>query len=73
MHVVQTSIELSILYFKRSQVAISIFFLYLYVPEDCFIMDKCADPNEILHYVAFHLDLHCLPKYPFTSIQNEEY
>ena len=22
-----------------------------------------ADPDEMPHFVAFHLDLHCLPKY----------
>ena len=31
-----------------------------------------ADPGEILHYAAFHLGLHCLPKYLFSGIQNEE-
>ena len=27
--------------------------------------------DEMPHYVAFHLGLHCLPKYLFTSVQNE--
>ena len=31
-----------------------------------------ADPGEMLPYAAFHLGLHCLPKYMFTSIQNEK-
>ena len=26
-----------------------------------------ADPDEMLHFVAFHLGLHYLPKYPFSS------
>ena len=26
---------------------------------------KIADPDEILHYAALHLGLHCFPKYPF--------
>ena len=30
-----------------------------------------ADPDEMPPYVAFHLGLHCLPKYLFTGIQNE--
>ena len=30
-----------------------------------------ADPDEMPLYVAFHLGLHCLPKYIFTDIQNE--
>ena len=25
-----------------------------------------AEPNEMPYSVAFHLDIHCLPKYPFT-------
>ena len=31
-----------------------------------------ADPNEMPTYVAFHLGLHCLPKYVFTGIQTEK-
>ena len=27
--------------------------------------------HEMLHYEAFHLGLHCLPKYLFACIQNE--
>ena len=30
-----------------------------------------ADPDEMPPKVAFHLGLHCLPKYMLTSIQNE--
>ena len=26
-----------------------------------------ADSDEMQHYAAFHLGLHCLPKYPFRS------
>ena len=33
------------------------------------ILAKSADPDEILHYVAFHLDIHCLLKYPFRGFQ----
>ena len=47
-----TSMDLSILYFKVSQVKIS-------VPED---LANSADTDEI------HLDLHCLPKYLLTRI-----
>ena len=25
---------------------------------------KSVDPDEMLHFAAFHLDLHCLQKYP---------
>ena len=65
--------DLSILYFKRSHVEISKF-QYISVPEDCFylIEQNSADPDEMLHHAAFHLGLHCLQKYLFTSIQNEK-
>ena len=35
--------------------------------EMCFIFGNSADPDEMPHYAAFHLDLHCLPKYPCFS------
>ena len=31
-----------------------------------------AEPGEMTPYVAFHLGLHCLPKYMFTGIQNDK-
>ena len=31
-----------------------------------FILANSADPDEIQHYAAFHLDLHCLPKYMYS-------
>ena len=34
------------------------------------ILENSADPDEMLHDAAFHLGLHCLPTYLFTSIQN---
>ena len=36
------------------------------------IFENSADPDEMLPYVEFHLGHHCLPKYLFTSIQNEK-
>ena len=29
------------------------------------ILTNSADPDEMQHYAAFHLDLHCLTKNPF--------
>ena len=26
-----------------------------------------VDPDEMSHYAAVHLELHCLPKYPFRG------
>ena len=28
-----------------------------------FVLENSADPDEMPHYAAFHLGLHCLPKY----------
>ena len=32
-----------------------------------FVLAKSVDPDEMPHYAAFHLGLHCLPKYAFRS------
>ena len=36
-----------------------------------YILTNSADPDEMPHYAAFHLGLHCLRMYIFTGIQNE--
>ena len=41
------------------------------VPEDWFILAHNADSDQMLRYFAFHLNLHGLAKYLFTSFQNE--
>ena len=35
------------------------------------ILANSADPDKMQHYAAFHLGLHCLPKYmyPFRGFQ----
>ena len=33
------------------------------------ILKKSADPDEMQHHAAFHMGLHCLPKYPFRGFQ----
>ena len=37
--------------------------------EDFFVLESSADPDEMPHYAAFHLGLHCLQKYLFRSHQ----
>ena len=32
------------------------------------MLANIADPDEMQHYAAFHLGLHCLPKHPFRGI-----
>ena len=41
--------------------------IYLSLKID-FVLANSADPNEMAHYVAFHLCLHCLLKYPFCGL-----
>ena len=54
-----------IIYFEGSQVIISkYFFLSLKIT---FVLANSVDPDEMLHYEAFHQGLHCLPKYSFRS------
>ena len=38
--------------------------------EDFFGLSNSVDLNKMPHYVAFHLDSHCLPKYPFRGFQS---
>ena len=43
---------------------------FLKTLEIVFILANSTSPNEMGLCVEFHLGLHCLPKYLFTSIQN---
>ena len=57
------------MYFRGSQVEFSLnydVFLSPYVDQ---ILANSADPDEMQHYAAFHLVLHCLPEYPFRGFQ----
>ena len=63
--------ELSILFFKGSQVKNSIK-RHISVPNIVIILANSADLDEMPQYAAFHLVLHCLLKYLFTHIQNEK-
>ena len=33
-----------------------------------FVLANSVDPDEMLHYLAFHLGFHCLPKYELSCI-----
>ena len=39
--------------------------------EFIFKLANSAEHDEMPPYVAFHLDLHCLPNYTFSSTQYE--
>ena len=41
-------------------------FYCISVLEGCFLANS-ADSDEMQHYAAFHLGLHCLPKYLFRG------
>ena len=36
------------------------------------LIANSADLDEMLHYVAFHLGLHCLPKYQFRGFLSKK-
>ena len=37
-----------------------------------FIIANSVDPDEMLHYAAFHQGLHCLSKYLLAGFQNKK-
>ena len=49
-----------IVYIKGLKVIIYIVFLSLKI---IFVLSHSVDSGEMLHYAAFHLSLHSLPKY----------
>ena len=68
MHMDTISMGLPIVYFKghRKNYLIYDVFLFLKV---VLILANSADPDEMQHYAAFHLGLHCLPTYSFRGFQ----
>ena len=58
IHINTISMDLSILYFKGTQVKITNFNTFLYLK---IILANSADSDEMPHYMVFHLGLHRLP------------
>ena len=56
----------SIVFIEGSQVII-LKKCYISFSKIDFVLANSADPDEMLHYAAFHLGLHCLPKYPYRG------
>ena len=54
------------IYIEGSKVIISKSIIFLSLKID-FVLANSADPGEMQHYGAFHLGLHCLPKYPIRG------
>ena len=65
IHIDTISVDLFFLHLKGSQVKKSL--------KIVFVLANSADPDKMPQYVAFHLDLLCLLKYLFTSVQNERH
>ena len=49
-------------YIEGSQVIFSKKYCFCFFVNH-FVLANSADPDEMLQYAAFHLGLHCLPKY----------
>ena len=60
--------ELSIIYFKGSQVIFPNYSVFLFL-KTVLNSAKSVDLGKMLH-IAFHLGLHCLQKYLFRGFQN---
>ena len=50
-----------------------VWYLIVSIPDLCLLptlltLANSVDPNEMQHYAAFHLGLHCLPKYSFRGL-----
>ena len=44
--------------------------MYLLSLKIILILANSADPDEMQPHAAFHLGLHCLPKYPLRGFPN---
>ena len=62
IHINATRMGLSIIYLKGISLFLSL--------KIALTTAKSVDPDEMLPYTAFHLGLHCLPKYMFRGFQN---
>ena len=60
--------ECSIVYMEGSQVIISKNIVFL-TRKINFVLENSSDSDEMQHHAAFHLGLHCLPKYSFSGFQ----
>ena len=58
-----------IVYIEGSQVIIYPTKIYLFSLTIILGLANSVDADEMPHYVAFHLGLHCLPKYQFRGFR----
>ena len=59
----------SLVYIEGPQVILSKYYQIFFSLKMDFVLANSADPDEMLQYVAFHLGLHCLQKYPLRGFQ----
>ena len=64
IHIKAIRMGWSILYLKGSQVGITNHDVFLSLRID-FTVTNSVGPDEMPHYVAFHLGLHCWSEFPF--------
>ena len=57
------------MHFKASKVEFSKVLCFFFHRRFVLILANSEDPDEMQHCAAFHLCLHCLPKYPFRGLQ----
>ena len=70
IHIDTIIMGLSIVYFKGSQVDFLNYQVHVFqFGKVVLILANSADPDEMQHDVAFHLSLHCLPKYLVTDFK----
>ena len=70
IHIDTTSMELPIVYFKGSQIEFSKLLYDVFLSlKVVLIIANSVDSDEMQHNAAFHLGLHCLPKYPLRGFQ----
>ena len=65
MHIDAISMGLSHFAFLGDKARIFLSMVYFCSCRFVLILANSADPDEMQHYAAFHLGLHCLQKYPF--------
>ena len=70
VHIDTINMALSSLYLGMS-VKNYIKMMYLMSLKIVFILSNRAYPDKMPPYAAFYLGIHCLPKYLFTGIQNQ--
>ena len=65
----QLNQDRAFIYIEGSQITMFQNSVFLSLKID-FVLTNSENADEMPHDTAFHLDLHCLPKYPFRGSQS---